>query len=149
MSGLRKALALAGTAAAAASLIALPVGSASAASMVNKVTVTVNWHAVDDDSTIFGSSFDHAYGTSTKTFLVGKDTPALADVNSMSAACAGNEVHGDVYGCISQYDNGGTILFSPYLDLYKGGSCYSSDVDGWSSAPNLVLTLKTGTYSFR
>jgi hypothetical protein len=57
----RKALATAGLAAATlAAAFAATTAAAAAGAKTSYVTITANWKVVDDDSTVFGSSYDYA-----------------------------------------------------------------------------------------
>ncbi|MFF3062197.1 hypothetical protein [Streptomyces sp. NPDC057909] len=138
MSVLRKALALAGTSAAAAALITLPVSPASATTADDTwaVTVSGSYWVVDDDSTVFSNSYSYASSKFTKTYYVGKSSgSAYEDVWS---ACAGGEVNGTSGTSVMRGDNGVYVDFA--LRLHEGDSCYSSDVDGRTQPPAYFLS---------
>ena len=92
-----------------------------------EITVSGTWNPiVDDDSTIFGSSFSVNSNSFTKTFVVSTNAPGAFD--SVWSACAGDEVNGKVF-----FDMGlrsGFVALQSTLDLHEGTRCFDPDIDG-------------------
>jgi hypothetical protein len=138
MTLLRRALALAGIAATAATgFVALPGGThaASAYTADDVWSVTINGKytkVVDDDSTIFGSSFSYGPTSSfTKTYYVSRSAPDLYS-DPVWSACAGGEVHGETRTYAKLYEDR-FVGVAVDLFLHEGDSCISSDIDGLRS----------------
>ncbi|MFF3062185.1 hypothetical protein [Streptomyces sp. NPDC057909] len=145
MSVLRKALALAGTSAAVATLLALPTGSASAASGPSSlVTLSGSFSVVDDDSTIFGSSYEYASSSFRQYLGTGPTHPYEygADIKS---ACAGGEVYGTVSAKVtrSQHEDG-SVYVKFYGRLFEGSSCSTDDIDGTYFTQGIGINLTPG-----
>ena len=90
-----------------------------------RVTGTFN-PIVDDDSTIFGSSFSTASSTFSKTFSVSTGAPGAFDF--VWSGCAGNEVNGKLFFDMALRNS--AITFQGTLDLHEGTRCLDSDIDG-------------------
>ncbi|WP_371666683.1 hypothetical protein OG985_45615 [Streptomyces sp. NBC_00289] len=132
---LRKALALAGTGAAAAALIALPASPASATTnggWVNTVAVRVNFHAQDDDSTVFTpDDYTHAYSLRSGKIALTPQSPGWTGINLVSS-CAGGEVTGDL-GAGAKQVASGYVDYVSSLYIFEDNHCYGpTDPDfGW------------------
>lgn len=134
-------------------LVATPVSTASAASpKINKVTVSAKFGVWDDDSTIFGDSFDYATSAASKSYTVNSVATTQVDNVGIWSACSGGEVYGELHPTIMQTDPAtGVVDVSYIVKLYEGSSCWSGDLDGktrdWEVAHFKLYPGQTKTYN--
>lgn len=145
----RKVLALAGISLTVAALAAVPTSAASAAPMkTSSVTFSVKFEVRDDDSSIWGPSFDHAYSGSNKAYAVNSIVPRVYDHLGMSSECAGDEVSGELHPTVIQTDVAGSVNVSSVLQLFEGSRCWSMDMDGWTKDPRVFHLAPGASQSY-
>jgi len=85
---------------------------------------------VDDDSTIFGSSFEYASGTFQRSVYMGPRIGDNWDAVGNTTTCAGGEVHAVLQSTTERMDDFGDVTVHVIGSLYEDSSCYSEDLDG-------------------
>jgi hypothetical protein len=133
---------------AAAAIIPATGSSVSAADVDDTWVVTVSgtWtQVVDDDSTIFGSSFEYAAPVSfTRIFYVSRLVPQT-HYGPIWSGCAGGEVTAEVHPSIS-HASGYVVARIGSVRLHEGHSCNSNDVDGLRET-NAVMMADGASYT--